>query len=719
MLELWGGVECTTNRVGNEYLNQLQKSGHDKRPEDLKLFTELGLRTLRFPILWEHHAPHSPGEFDWRFADERLGIARELGIRPIVGFVHHGSGPRYTNLLDSEFPQKLRLFANAFAERFPWVDAYTPINEPLTTARFSGLYGCWYPHRRDNASFLRMLLNECRATRAAMNEIRTFNPQAQFIQTDDLGRIFSTRFLAYQAEFENQRRWLGFDLLTGRVGPDHPLYKFCLKNGLSMEDLGGFVDDPCVPDILGINHYITSNRFLDERLERYPKHVHGGNGRHNYADIEAVRVGAEVISSPKELLREAWERYRIPLAVTEVHLGCTREEQLRWFKEVWDAAKELSGEGVDIRAVTAWSLLGAFDWNSLVTRSDGVYEAGVYDLRGGRPRPTQLAAMIKALIADGDYDHPVLDCVGWWQRPERLLYPSVNLGVDSCGELKRFGRKRAILITGAPGKLAMAFSYLCERRALPFRLISRKDLDLSHPHRVRAFLKEVDPWAIIHAAGYSDVDKAEVEREACFSDNVLSSLHLAEYCAERRIKLLRFSSEHVFDGFSGEAYVESSGKNPQNVYGESQHEAERIIQNILPSALTVRTSTLFGPWDEDNILTSVLRCAARGETTSLPSGFMVSPTYIPELCDNALDLLLDDERGAWHLTHDTAVDWVDFARLALARYGFDPSLLQVDPSQVAVRPAYAPLRSERGQLMQPLEKALETYYRECRINLQR
>ncbi|RZA24272.1 MAG: NAD-dependent epimerase/dehydratase family protein [Proteobacteria bacterium] len=719
MLELWGGVECTINRVDNEYLNQLRKSGHDERSEDLKLFSELGLRTLRFPIIWEQHAPDSPEEFVWTFADERLSLARSLGIRPIVGFVHHGSGPLYTDLLDEGFPQKLELFARAFAERYPWVDAYTPINEPLTTARFSGLYGCWYPHRRDNTSFLRMLLHECLATRAVMNAVRVFNPSAEFIQTDDLGKIFSTRFLAYQAEFENHRRWLSFDLLAGRVDSDHALYAFCLKNGLTADELSDFVHSPCVPDMIGINHYVTSNRFLDERLERYPKHVHGGNGRHYYADIEAVRVGAEIVSSPKELLREAWERYRIPLAVTEVHLGCTREEQLRWLKEVWDAALALQTEGVDIRAVTAWSLLGAYDWNSLVTRNDGVYESGVFDLRGGKPRLTQLAHMLTALSKGEDYDHPVLDCGGWWQRPERLLYPSVNLGVDTCGELKVSAKKRVVLITGAPGKLAMALSYVCERRAIPFRLLTRRELDLRHPQKVRSFLGELHPWAIIHAAGYSDVERAQTEREECFGDNVLSTLHLAEYCAEHHVKFLNFSSEHVFDGLSRDAYVESSEKNPQNVYGTSQHEAEKILQNILPSALTVRTSTLFGPWDEDNILTSVLRCVTQGEMTVVPSDFIVSPTYIPELCDVALDLFLDDEKGVWHLAHDTAIDWASFVRLAFTRYGLDHGLLRGGHRLAGQRPAYAPLRSERAQLMQPLESAMENFYRDCRINFQK
>ena len=109
---------------------------------------------------------------NWRWADERLGRLRDLGIRPIVTLVHHGSGPRGTNLLDAGFAPGLAAFAGAVAARYPWLEDFTPVNEPLTTARFSALYGTWYPHARDPLAFVRALLNECAATAQAMGAIR-------------------------------------------------------------------------------------------------------------------------------------------------------------------------------------------------------------------------------------------------------------------------------------------------------------------------------------------------------------------------------------------------------------------------------------------------------------------------------------------------------------------------------------------------------------------
>src|SRR5690606_40579827 len=78
---------------------------------------------------------------------------------------------------DSEcFARKLAGYAGALAARYPWVHWYTPVNEPLTTARFSGLYGHWFPHGRDEPTFWRTLRNQCRGTVLAMRAIRRVQP---------------------------------------------------------------------------------------------------------------------------------------------------------------------------------------------------------------------------------------------------------------------------------------------------------------------------------------------------------------------------------------------------------------------------------------------------------------------------------------------------------------------------------------------------------------
>jgi len=420
-LEMWGGVEPTVSRVGDEWKDQLVLNGHHDRIDDLDLFHGLGLRTLRYPLLWERMET-APGQWDFDWADQRMARLRELGIDPIVGLIHHGSGPAWTSLVSDDFAQGLAAHAARVAERYPWAGDWTPVNEPLTTARFAALYGVWYPHARDEGLCWLALLNQIDATRLAMKAIRRVNPHARLIQTDDFGHTYATEPCRAQARFENRRRLLTWDLLTGRLDRGHPLYERIARYGYAGR-LDAIAADPCPPDVIGMNYYATSDRLLDHRLERYPEAFHGGNGEIAYADVEAVRVLSPTPISWSRRLNTLWKRYRIPLAITECHIGCTREEQLRWLLECWRSAQRQKARGVDIRAVTVWSLLGAHGWNRLLAGPGQKYETGVYDVSSGHPRPTALARLVKDLATTGDTTLPLAQGTGWWRRSDRVHYP--------------------------------------------------------------------------------------------------------------------------------------------------------------------------------------------------------------------------------------------------------------------------------------------------------
>ncbi|HEY2650213.1 MAG TPA: family 1 glycosylhydrolase, partial [Puia sp.] len=267
--ELWGGIECTINRIGNEYKDQLAYSGHYERPHDIENFASLGIKAIRYPILWEKHETQYQQPIDWRWTDNQMKKIQDTGMTPIAGLLHHGSGPAFTNLLDPSFPQLLADYAFKVASRFPWLTYYTPVNEPLTTARFSGLYGHWYPHHKNDHSFYRMLLNQLKGTVLAMEAIRSVNPGAKLIQTEDLGKTHGTPLLAHQAAFENERRWLTFDLLMGKLNSKDSQYQYMLGAGIHEEDLEFFCNLRQWPDILGLNYYVTSERWLDENVEKY------------------------------------------------------------------------------------------------------------------------------------------------------------------------------------------------------------------------------------------------------------------------------------------------------------------------------------------------------------------------------------------------------------------------------------------------------------------
>ena len=712
--ELWAGVECTVNRVGELYLDQLERGGHARRVEDLELLAWLGARAARYPVLWERTAPGASDEIDWAWPDERLRRLRELDIKPIVGLVHHGSGPRHTSLDDPGFPEKLAAYARAVAERYPWVEDYTPVNEPLTTARFSGLYGLWYPHGRDGRAFARALLNQLRGVVLAMREVRAVNSSARLVQTEDLGKCFSTARLRHQAEFENERRWLTFDLLAGRVTRAHPMWDYLRWVGLGEREIVWFAENPCPPSVVGVNYYVTSERYLDHRIGLYPAHTHGGNGREAYADVEAVRVRAEGLAGARAALSEAWERYRLPLAVTEVHLGCTRDEQMRWMSEVWSDACALAEGGVDVRAVTAWAVLGSFDWDSLVTRDAGRYEPGAFDVRSTPPRPTATAHLIRDLAGGKEHEHPALAAPGWWRRLGRLTYAHAKRPARGA---QAEGRGPLLLITGATGTLGAALARVAESRALPHRLLSRREMDIADPESVEKVLEGAGAWALVNAAGYVRVDDAERERGSCFRENALGPAVLAAACARHGVKLVTFSSDLVFGGRDkAEPYVESDEVSPLNVYGRSKAEAERLVLGVLPSALVVRTSAFFGPWDEYNFVHAALCALERGEEFVAAEDSYVTPTYVPALAHACLDLLIDGESGVWHLANGGAVTWADLARRAARLAGLDESLVKGLPARAldlaAPRPSYSALGSERGALLCALDEALECFMRE-------
>ncbi len=425
--EFWGGIECTHVRVGGGYRDQLRENGHRRRRGDLERIAALGIRVLRYPVLWAQ--VEQGGRRDWRWQDARMARLRALGIRPVAGFLHHGTGPRDISPLDAGFDAAFGDFAESVARRYPWVTMFTPINEPVTTARFNCLYGVWHPHLRDEAAFLRMVFGSARATALAMARIRAVTPRARLVQTEDVGRVFAGEGLGYQADYENLRRFLFFDLICGRVGPEHGFSQRLIAAGVPVAALEAMQAAPCPPDIIGIDQYLTSDRYLDSDLAAHPHTRAGGNGRDRYVDVAAVHVPElEGRCGVIHRIREVHRRYGLPIALTEVHNGSTREEQLRWLDEGWRAAVQAREEGIVVRAVTVWSLLGTVDWNSLLVTRAGHYECGAFDVRMVPPRLTALGQAVAELAETGRFDHPVLERPGWW-RSEYLVQGAAHFAL--------------------------------------------------------------------------------------------------------------------------------------------------------------------------------------------------------------------------------------------------------------------------------------------------
>lgn len=699
--EIWGGIECTINRIQDNFRDQLALLGHYDRTDDIEQIAQLGIKALRYPVLWEHHQQTEQQVINWDWIERQLNSVRALNIVPIAGLVHHGSGPAFTSLSDERFPYHLAGYAGKVAAKFPWLECYTPVNEPLTTARFSGLYGFWYPHSADDFSFATMLINQVKGVVLSMKEIRKINPKAKLIQTEDLAKTHSTPLLKYQADFENYRRWLTYDLLCGKVDSEHPLWGYFLHVGIKEEQLAFFQENTCVPDVIGLNYYITSERYIDECLSKYPVNTHGGNGQHRYADTEMVRVTELKIDGFKALVRETWERYKLPIAITEAHLSCTREEQMRWFKKIWDEASQLSQEGVDLKAVTAWSLLGAYDWNSLFTESNFHYETGVFDILNNKLRPTAVVKLVKSLSEGIDYRHPLLNQKGWWHGSEPSEVTT---------------NQPPVLIIGPTGTLGFAFMKGCEFRKIPFVSISKDELDILDWVSIENAFEKYKPWAVINATGYVSVDAAESDAQKCFAVHSTAPSLLSQVCRLFEIQFLTFSSDLVFNGLKKNPYTETDDVNPLNVYGQSKVSGEKLVLKNNPDALIIRTSAFFGPWDRGNFAYKILQGHHHPTPFCVLSDVVISPTYIPDLVNAALNLLIDEEKGIWHLSNQGSLTWADFASEIALRGGMalksfqTKKLLQM--KWKAKRPLYSVLHSEKGIHLPALENALHRFFEE-------
>jgi dTDP-4-dehydrorhamnose reductase len=294
--------------------------------------------------------------------------------------------------------------------------------------------------------------------------------------------------------------------------------------------------------------------------------------------------------------------------------------------------------------------------------------------------------------------------------------------VASVGTVRSSGdASRSILITGATGTLGQAFARICEKRGLAYQLLSRRQLDIADRNSVITAIDLYQPWALINAAGYVRVDDAEANAEACIRENVTGPECLAKECALRNLPLVTFSSDLVFDGVKKLPYVESDVVSPLNVYGQSKAEAEVRVLEQFSEALIIRTSAFFGPWDKFNFVHAVIETLSQGRPFVAADDISISPTYVPDLVNAALDLLVDGERGIWHLANSGIVTWAEFARLIATKAGYDPTRVHCRSSHshsfVARRPSFTALASERGSFMPAFEESLDRCIHEKKWNL--
>lgn len=180
-------------------------------------------------------------------------------------------------------------------------------------------------------------------------------------------------------------------------------------------------------------------------------------------------------------------------------------------------------------------------------------------------------------------------------------------------------------------------------------------------------IKEFSPDAIINAAAYTAVDKAESEQTLAFKINSEAVGHIAEICKKIGVLLVHFSTDYVFDGSGSTPWFETDQPSPINVYGQSKLAGEKAIRQSQSDALIFRTSWVYGVHGK-NFIKTILHLAKTKETLNVVNDQFGAPTSAEFIADVAVELtmqVLNNERqlaGTYHLVPDGETNWCDFAR---------------------------------------------------------
>jgi beta-glucosidase/6-phospho-beta-glucosidase/beta-galactosidase len=395
---IWAaGIEDTfipQVRNGHRALDEYELMGHYEHwREDLALGRELGLQAIRWGVPWYKVEPES-GKFDWSWTDEVIPyIVEELKINPIIDLMHYGC-PLWLNreFANRDYPKLVARYAAEFAKRYSsLVKWYTPLNEPIINALMCGLRGLWPPYAKGERGYIKIMMQLAKGIVRTVDAIKEIDSESVMVHVEATGLTRTIREdLASLAREEQHRGYLCFDLISGRVAHDHLLFSWLVRNGASPDDLAELQRNKIHIDVLGMNFYpqwSTKQIFIDKR------------GRIAFRETEPEGEGFG------ELIRHYFERYNVPIMITETSAVGADDIRMRWLKSSVSTIKELRSDGVPVIGYTWFPMFTMIDWRYRFSHEplENFYlELGLYNLNrepeGKRWIPTPLVDEFKSFV---------------------------------------------------------------------------------------------------------------------------------------------------------------------------------------------------------------------------------------------------------------------------------------------------------------------------------
>ncbi|MCC6329006.1 MAG: family 1 glycosylhydrolase [Acidobacteria bacterium] len=341
-------------------VDEMEKTFHYQRwREDFQIVEDLGIRFLRYgPPYYKTHI--GPGKYDWDFADETFDELRKLKIEPIADLCHFGVPDWIENFQNPDFPKYFAEYAAAFANRFPWLRLYTPVNEILIAALFSGQYGWWNERLRSDRGFVTALKHLCQANELAEQAILKVQPDVTFIQSETTEYFHAEDpECQAQADFLNEKRFLALDLTYG-YPISVTMYEYLLDNGMTREEYHWFGENHVKSrSVMGNDYYVTNEQL-----------VHADGSTTQAGDIFGYYV----------ITKQYFDRYHLPVMHTETNY-MHAEQAPYWLQKQWANLHHLKLEGVPILGFTWYSLTDQVDWDTALREDNGtVNPLGLCDL---------------------------------------------------------------------------------------------------------------------------------------------------------------------------------------------------------------------------------------------------------------------------------------------------------------------------------------------------